>query len=314
MNRGIILSSLTALLEEILHDNGYDTTRQGEYILAQKDEVKAAVCPQVIFNLPAFKRFLAEFKEFSGKKILVALEGLSEETAYEVDAEIIIWDQESLENELKRLRVEALVGGSHSSIVDELTATDFPPLVSAALLDDVENASLGDLILRINVTEKELAAEYPHCTAKALQLVPYYVFNYTLKTSTPAAKNILAVNAISLSPEKWEELDVIYTLEKEHTKLQPAIKVEDAEEIALAAVIEAHSCIKEYIYEDRQTTLTERRKIVPQKEEIELEYLNLYYVPMWYLKNAADEICLNAHNLKIADFCRSPVDRSAVQL
>ena len=122
----------------------------------------------------------------------------------------------------------------------------------------------------------------------------------------------IAVNAVSMRPEAWGNVDVVYSLEVEHSKMQPAITVSDGEQIALQEIIESNSSVREYIFEDKGTTLKEGRKIAPKENEIEIEYQNTYYVPIWYIKNEGNEIYVNGHNKKIVDFCKSPIDRSPV--
>ena len=94
--------------------------------------------------------------------------------------------------------------------------------------------------------------------------------------------------------------------------MQPSITVCDGEQIALQEIIEANSSVREYIFENKSTTLKERRKIAPKEDEIEIEYQNTYYVPVWYIKNEGNEIYVNGYNKKIVDFCKSPIDRSPV--
>lgn len=310
---GKALQSLYSLIEKILSYNGFDSYRSDEYIIANREGSEAALCLQTTFDMASLNRFVSKFSSFKGKKILVVMNGVSEEAAYDIDPDVIIWDKNSLEDEIKRAKLEDSLNEKNCSILDEITATDFPPLISEEVIDEVEKVSLGDIILKLNYTEKDVDEDYPGCTLKSIRLVPYYIFKYAINSDEFQSKSMnIAVNAVSMRPEAWKKMDVVYSLEIEHSKMQPAITVSDGEQIALQEIIEANSSVREYIFENKSTTLKERRKIAPKEDEIEIEYQNTYYVPVWYIKNEGNEIYVNGYNKKIVDFCKSPIDRSPV--
>lgn len=310
---GKALQSLYSLIEKILSYNGFDSYRSDEYIIANREGSEAALCLQMTFDMASLNKFVSKFNSFRGKKILVVMNGLPEEIAYDIDPDVIIWDKNSLEDEIKRAKIEDSLNEKNCSILDEITATDFPPLISEEVIDEVEKVSLCDIILKLNYAEKDVDNDYPDCTLKSIRLVPYYVFKYSIKSEDFQSKSMnIAVNAVSMRPEAWGNVDVVYSLEVEHSKMQPAITVSDGEQIALQEIIESNSSVREYIFEDKSTTLKERRKIAPKENEIEIEYQNTYYVPIWYIKNEGNEIYVNGHNKKIVDFCKSPIDRSPV--
>ena len=310
---GKALQSLYSLIEKILSYNGFDSYRSDEYIIANREGSEAALCLQMTFDVASLNKFVSKFNGFKGKKILVVMNGLPEEIAYDIDPDVIIWDKNSLEDEIKRAKIEDSLNEKNCSILDEITATDFPPLISEEVIDEVEKVSLCDIILKLNYAEKDVDNDYPDCTLKSIRLVPYYVFKYAIKSEDFQSKSMnIAVNAVSMRPEVWGNVDVVYSLEVEHSKMQPAITVSDGEQIALQEIIESNSSVRAYIFEDKSTTLKERRKIAPKENEIEIEYQNTYYVPIWYIKNEGNEIYVNGHNKKIVDFCKSPIDRSPV--
>lgn len=310
---GKALQSLYSLIEKILSYNGFDSYRSDEYIIANREGSEAALCLQMTFDMASLNKFVSKFNSFKGKKILVVMNGLPEEIAYDIDPDVIIWDKNSLEDEIKRAKIEDSLNEKNCSILDEITATDFPPLISEEVIDEVEKVSLCDIILKLNYAEKDVDNDYPDCTLKSIRLVPYYIFKYAIKSEDFQSKSMnIAVNAVSMRPEAWGNVDVVYSLEVEHSKMQPAITVSDGEQIALQEIIESNSSVREYIFEDKSTTLKERRKIAPKENEIEIEYQNTYYVPIWYIKNEGNEIYVNGHNKKIVDFCKSPIDRSPV--
>ncbi len=311
---GTVLQSLYSLIEKILSYNGFDSHRADEYIIADREDSNAAICLQMTFDMAALNQFLAKFSDFTGKKILVVMGGLPEEVAYDIDPDVIIWDKNSLEDEIKRVKLEDSMNKKNCSILDEITATDFPPLISEEEIDEVEKVSLCDIILKLNYTENEVDEDYPACILKSIHLVPYFVFRCMIKSDDlQSAKSMnIAVNSVSMRAEAWGDVDVVYSLEIEHSKMQPAITVSDAEQITLQEIIESNSSVREYIFENKSITLKERRKIAPKEDEIKIEYLNTYYVPVWHIKNEGSEIYVNGYNKKIIDFYKSPIDRSPV--
>lgn len=299
------MQTLYSLIEEILQQNGFSCSRKDTYILAEKADAEAVVCPQISFDSEGFERFLQEFEDFRGRKILAVMDRLSEEDVCEIDSEIIIWDKESLEREITRSKMDSAINEESISIVDEIESTDFPPLVSP---DMPEDASVGEFIMKVNVSEKEIEKEYPQSASRTLHLVPYHAFCYSIRSAEAELnqdKKIISVNSITGNTEEWQELDFVYSLEIPHIKVRLDIDAEKAEKIAIEKIAASNSRTKEYIVEDSQTTLTERRKISPKKEEIVIEYCHLCHVPIWHIINGNDEICINAHDRKISDIHKS---------
>jgi hypothetical protein len=192
--------------------------------------------------------------------------------------------------------------------VDELVADDYPKLVSPELLEDVKDASVGERIVRpvLGAEDiRELSRKTVSGFRYRLELVPHYVYGYICPLYMDAEKvgverGTLSVNGLTHKVESWNErTEVVYALEITHRTLEPAIVTEDARRLAKRELVRVNSYDKESIREENHVTITEKRKVIPREDEIQLEDRGVFYIPIWCVEGVHGIIIVNASSGKI---------------
>lgn len=256
----------------------------------------------------AVDAFLAKFKNHPGKKVIATLETVPPAFLDLLDRSVTVWDRSALEHEIGRTRIERVMGDRDHGLVDELVADDYPKLVSPELLEDVKDASVGERIVRpvLGVEDiRELSRKTVSGFRYRLELVPHYVYGYICPLYMDAEKvgverGTLSVNGLTHKVESWNErTEVVYALEIAHRTLEPAIVTEDARRLAKRELVRVNSYDKESIREENHVTITEKRKVTPREDEIQLEDRGVFYIPIWCVEGVHGIIIVNASSGKI---------------
>jgi len=256
----------------------------------------------------AVDAFLAKFKNHPGKKVIATLETVPPAFLDLVDRSVTVWHRSALEHEIGRTRIERVMGDRDHGLVDELVADDYPKLVSPELLEDVKDASVGERIVRpvLGAEDiRELSRKTVSGFRYRLELVPHYVYGYICPLYMDAEKvgverGTLSVNGLTHKVESWNErTEVVYALEITHRTLEPAIVTEDARRLAKRELVRVNSYDKESIREENHVTITEKRKVTPREDEIQLEDRGVFYIPIWCVEGVHGIIIVNASSGKI---------------
>lgn len=256
----------------------------------------------------AVDAFLAKFKNHPGKKVIATLETVPPAFLDLLDHSVTVWDRSALEHEIGRTRIERVMGDRDHGLVDELVADDYPKLVSPELLEDVKDASVGERIVRpvLGAEDiRELSRKTVSGFRYRLELVPHYVYGYICPLYMDAEKvgverGTLSVNGLTHKVESWNErTEVVYALEITHRTLEPAIVTEDARRLAKRELVRVNSYDKESIREENHVTITEKRKVTPREDEIQLEDRGVFYIPIWCVEGVHGIIIVNASSGKI---------------
>lgn len=303
------MTPLQAVIVEILRARGFDVAERDGHIIAGKEGNEAVFCVMRKVEQKDLEAFLSCYSDFPGKKVLVTVDPLPLDLLDGLERTVTVWDRQDMERELD------LMGGAvdgHGP-VDELLATDFPRLLSAEEVDVLQDRSVGERIVRPVVTAEESMdmARDSIDGFQQLRLMPYFVFGYVCPLYHGDEKvgmesGTLSVNGRTQRVEPWPEtIDLVYSLEDKHERLDAVISEEDAARVARRELVRVNTIDREHVVEEEHVTLTEKRRIAPREERIELEHLGMFFVPQWYVEGAHGTVVVDASTGRVVseDHC-----------
>lgn len=302
------MTSLQDFVTEILRSRDFAVSEREGYLLAKKGEAEVIFCLIGAGEERSALAFLDKFKRFRGKKVIVALVPLPEIPPEKLDPNLMVWDREALAQEVGRMHLERLMGDKDQGLVDELLADDYPRMVSPAELSMLKDAEVGERIVRptIDVRDvKEIGMRTVGGFRHRLELVPYYVFDYACPLFSEdkvlgEEKGRLAVNALTSKVETWSErLEVVYALEQGHRRLDPVINQDVARTLAQKEVIRTHTQEREVVRDESHVTVVERKKVSPRPDQIIMQSLGIFYLPIWCVEGVHGVMIVNAGTGKI---------------
>jgi len=309
------VTSLKAVVTEILQSRDFKVTEQDVYLLAKKGDVEVAACLIGAGEERILPAFLDRFKSFKGKKLVVSSVPMPEIPPDKLDPNLVIWDRESLEREIGRTHLERMLGDRDHGLVDELMADDYPKMMTQDDLNRLEGAEVGERIIRPTIDSrdvKEIGMRTVGGFRQRLELVPYYVLDYSCPLYSGneivgEERGRLAVNALTKKVEAWsEKLEVVYSLETGHRKADPAFGPEVAEELVRKEIMRLHTQEREIVRDEGHVTLTERKKVAPRQDDVHLDHKGIFYLPVWCVEGIHGVMIINAGTGKIVseDFYR----------
>jgi hypothetical protein len=181
-------------------------------------------------------------------------------------------------------------------------------MVSAAELSQLQEAEVGEKIIRptIDVRDvKEIGMRTVGGFRYRLELVPFYVYDYWCKIVLDGAEIVvergrLSVNALTKKVEEWNErMEVVFVLEQGHRRLEPVFEPDVAASLVRMEILRLHTSEREMVSDEGSVTVTERKKVVPKLENIELVSQGIYYLPIWCVEGVHGVLIINAGSGKI---------------
>jgi len=135
-----------------------------------------------------------------------------------------------------------------------------------------------------------------------MRLLPYYLVEYKTEVikegdyNTQEVSGFIAVNAISKQYEIWKSSFKTTTdLNEKYSILQSDISDQKIMDIVKKAIIkERTEEIEETVVEDSTATIIEKVKIRPIEDTIQINILNKYYMPLWYVEGVNGRKIINA--------------------
>jgi len=302
------VTSLQDFVTEILMSRDFAVGEREGYLLARKGEVEVIFCLIGAGEERSVLAFLDKYRRFKGKKVIVTLVALPEIPPDKLDPNLIVWDREALAHEVGKVHLERLMGDKERGLVDDLLADDYPKMVSLDELSSLKDAEVGERIVRptIDVQDvKEIGMRTVGGFRHRLELVPYFVFDYScvLFSGEKALREEtgrLAVNALTSKVEAWSSrMELVYALEQGHRRLEPAIDLEAARSLAQQQVIKVHTQEQEVVMDQSHVTVVEKRKVSPHHDQIVLQPLGVFYLPVWCVEGVHGVMIVNAGTGKI---------------
>ncbi len=169
----------------------------------------------------------------------------------------------------------------------------------------LEEVSAGgeERIIKLQISEDKAAAiakKYVHGFHQKLVLLPYYVFEYSLEIlmegsiQTRSAKGIIAINGVNRKFEIWKRgFETTTSLSLEHERLEPVLGLEESKKIAMEALEKEYSREEEVKIEGENVTIIEKRKTRPKKGSISVNFISLYYLPVWVIEGRDGLVMIN---------------------
>jgi hypothetical protein len=302
------LTSLRAVISEILQSRDFAISDLDGFLAGKRKDVDVVFLLLVETDEKAFSSFLEHFKDFKGKRVIATLLPLPEGLIAQLDERTSVWDREAIEHEIGRVHIEKIVGERDHGLVDDFGADDYPRMVTAEDLDKAADQELGEKIVKpvVNLDDvKQIASQTVSGFRHRLELVPHYVFGYKAPLFIDDNKlgvetGLLAVNALTHKVDAWPaNLDVVFSLELTHKRLEPLIDTDEARNLVRTEVMRRHTFERDIVREENHVTMTEKKLVSPKAESIELEDMGIFYLPIWCIEGVKGVMILNASTGKI---------------
>jgi hypothetical protein len=304
----LLLSSLKALVSEILRSRDFSISEREGLFLGKKGEVEVIFCLLEEMDEGRVDDFLNRTKNFNGKKVLVSIGIIPDSLLSRLPSGTIVWDREAIEQEIGRVHIERIVGNRDHGLVDEFMADDYPKMVSAEDLDKIGVVEVGEKIVKpiIEANDvKEIGDRTVGAFRYRLELVPHFLYRYACALYIDEYKlgmqeGMIAINALTHKAMEWpEHTEIVYNLDMMHQRLEPSIDLEESRVFALDEIVLRHTSERDVVRESGAVTVTERKKVMPRREEIVLESHGIYYLPVWCVEGVKGVMILNAGTGKI---------------
>jgi hypothetical protein len=301
------LTSLKRVISEILLSRDFQVWEEEDFLFGRKEETEVVFLVLPDLDQDQVSRFLERFSDFKGSRIIVTLEEVSPSYEESLGENTYIWDREAVEHEIGRTRLEKVMGEPDLGLVDEISANDYPRVVSPEQLEDA-GIEVGERIIRpiIDMADvKEISSQTVGGFRHRLELVPYYVFNFSAVLHLDGERMLsksgtLSINALTRSVEPWQGgVETVLVLELNHKRLEPMIDSEEAEILAREEVVRLHTYERELIKDEGHATVMERKQVSPRIEDITTEAMGLYYLPVWCVEGVHGVMIINAGTGKI---------------
>jgi hypothetical protein len=138
-----------------------------------------------------------------------------------------------------------------------------------------------------------------------LELIPYFVFNYSCTLNSEKHEpitdsGIISINGLTSNVEDWEEnVETIHTLDEPHTKLDAKLNQDNALSMVKKAVMERNTKMIETREEYDSTIIFEKKKLKPKPEAIDIDSKGLFYLPVWCIEGSNGLMIIDANSGKV---------------
>jgi hypothetical protein len=302
------LTSLRAVISEILQSRDFQVSDRDGFLAGKRKEVEVVFLLMVDRDDKAFSDFMERFKEFKGKRVIATLLPLPDTLLSKVDERTFVWDRQAIEHEIGRVHIEKIVGERDHGLMDEFGEDDYPKMVTAEDLEKAADQDFGEKIVKpiVDVEDvKQIAAQTVAGFRHRLELVPHYVFSYKAPLYIDENKlgietGLLAVNGLTHKVDSWPaDLDIVFSLEVTHKRLEPLIDTEEARNLVMQEVVKRHTFERDIVKEENHVTMTEKKTVSPKSDSIELTDMGIFYLPIWCIEGVKGVMILNASTGKI---------------
>lgn len=290
------------MIDDILRSRDFEIFERDGVLVGRKGAVEVFFCLLQGSDDAALHRFLDRTRGQSGRRVVVSLVPLSEKARREISEEVIVWTREDIEHELGRVHLERLLGHRDLGLVDEFVADDYPRTVSAKDLEP-STPDLGEKIVRPHIesdTVKQIGTQRVGGFRYRLELVPHYLHRYNCalyidEHRLGTKSGTVAINALTGKSTEWQEgVELTSALQQSHQRLEPNLEPEDSRRLALDEVMSRHTSEQDFVRESGPAVITERKLVAPKREEIVLEDLGLYYLPIWCVEGVRGVMVIDA--------------------
>lgn len=216
-------------------------------------------------------------------------------------------DQESSSGDIPIMVPTMIFGEEAESTSKSTTSTidsDTRPEQTLSLSPEIKDIN----IIKPKVT-KELAASMANKIVKGfrfnLELIPYYVFDYSLEFNlenqeNTASAGLLGINGLTSNIEDWSEsMETVQNIEEPHTKLDVKFSYDNALSLIKQAIMERNTKLIETREEYDSTIIFEKKKLKPKPEAININTKGLFYLPVWCIEGSNGLMIIDANSGKV---------------
>jgi len=146
-----------------------------------------------------------------------------------------------------------------------------------------------------------IARNYVRGFHQELILLPYFIFEYSIELviegtmKTKPVKGLLAINAINKKYELWNRgYETTTKIDIDHRKMEPLVGIEESKRMVDKIIEEEFSKEEEVKIEGENVTIIEKRKTRPKKGSLKLNFIGLYYLPVWVIEGKDGMLMINA--------------------
>ncbi len=305
---------LKGLLKMILRDAGAEILeRDDEFIWAKTPEglYLYHIEDKVIVDGDYVVNFIRRTEQVKGYRGIICLKGCkpeamkiaekggveltSREEFSRIIGEFIIKLQERGEN-------IPLMGEEDVEVIGFEEEEEEESEVIPIFLEDVEEG--GEKIIKPLIPELkalQISRDYVRGFKAELNLIPYYVFEYSLmleiegEEEEKSVTGLIAINAVKEKYEIWKTgYETVSSLSQPCIKVEPKTSIDKARNLALNGLINEYTSEKEVKIEDENITIIEKRKTRPKEKSIKLNFIGLYYFPVWVITGREGMIRIDA--------------------
>jgi hypothetical protein len=146
-----------------------------------------------------------------------------------------------------------------------------------------------------------IARNYVRGFHQELILLPYFIFEYSIELliegtmKTKPVKGLLAINAVNKKYELWKRgYETTTKIDMEHRKMEPLVGIEESKKMVDKIIEEEFSREEEVKIEGENVTIIEKRKTRPKKGSLKVNFIGLYYLPVWVIEGKDGMLMINA--------------------
>jgi hypothetical protein len=324
------LADLIDILKKILRSYDFEIVEEfPNHMIAEKEGSKVACAILPPIEDISFSDLLAIKKELPpelDKVIIVSTMEIAKELVDASSQEnILLWDKKKLEEEIGRAVLSNMEGdfleeGAKEILADinevpqpkeEPEEVIMPPTMDQikVKIESIEAEKEGDVIIKPQVTMRdvsEISKRIVQGFRFDLELVPYYVFDYSCEliiegTATPTVSSgILAVNGLTNHAETWEfQFETVSDLETTHTKLEPKFDEKKAFGTAKESAVALNTREIQTVDDRGSVTIYEKKKVRPKEGAIDIKQRGLFYLPVWCVEGSNGVMIINATTGKV---------------
>ncbi len=170
-------------------------------------------------------------------------------------------------------------------------------------LEDVATEG-EERVIKPKITEEDaykIARNYVRGSSMRMIYIPFYVFEYSVEVMIEGLRKyrlvtgVIAVNGLDSECEIWKHgYETTNASTVDVKDIEPKIGLEEAREVAARGVIDKNTKSEEVKVEHENATIIEKRKVVPNKSTLKLNFMGLYYLPVWVIEGLGGMVMINA--------------------
>ncbi len=285
------------LLEDLLEFEGYRLLFEGEGKLVAESE--EGIRNLIIAGVKMSDRDYENLKESEGERILVLFEDPEPDTLQKLPEDVKIWGREELIRRFGEMALEKSIFEGATEGTEGLIGPH--QSVDLTRKHKRKESTLKPVMNFDHVTElgEKMAKGFRY----RLELVPHYLYTYrVIMQDGKEDTGDLYLNAISGAENFWSNtFERVADIKRSHFKLEPKISQEEGMGRALKAIHnrDRYRQRDEERWEEGGATIVERGKKVPSKENIDIYFHEMVYVPMWAVEGTEGIVIINAATGKV---------------